>query len=210
MALSDLYSNLQLLLRWVHVLAGIIWLGHLYFFNFVNVPFQGTISPDVKKVVNPLLLTRALFWFRWGAMATLAAGLALFTQIYMYTPGMGFGPSELFRAADGEVTGRALWIMLGMTLGTFMWFNVWFVIWPAQQKILRGLRDGVPASPALPARVLVVSRLNTVLSGPMLFGMLAATHYGGFNLVTALVAMGLGAAALWHVIAVAPRVGKTL
>lgn len=210
MALSDLYSNLQLLLRWVHVLAGIIWLGHLYFFNFVNVPFQGTISAEVKKVVNPLLLTRALFWFRWGAMATFAAGLALFTQIYMYTPGLGFGPSELFRATDGQVTGRALWIMLGMTLGTFMWFNVWFVIWPAQQKILRGIRDGAPAPSALPARVLVVSRLNTVLSGPMLFGMLAATHYGGFNLVTALVAMGLGAAALWHVIAVAPKVGKTL
>ena len=87
MALTDLYSNVQMLLRWVHVLAAVIWLGHLYFFNFVNVPFQGAIGVDLKKTVNPELLGRALWWFRWGAMVTFLAGLALFTQLYMYTPG---------------------------------------------------------------------------------------------------------------------------
>src|SRR5688572_22876428 len=113
MALMDLYSNVHLLLRWLHVLAGIVWIGHLYFFNFVNVPFQGTIGADVKKVVNPQLLTRALWWFRWGAMITFIIGLALFTQLYMYTPGVGFGPSELF-STDTGITGRAMWIMMGM------------------------------------------------------------------------------------------------
>ena len=74
MALTDFFSNLQLLIRWLHVMAGIVWIGHLYFFNFVNIPFQGTIGGDVKKVVNPQLLTRALWWFRWGAMITFLAG----------------------------------------------------------------------------------------------------------------------------------------
>jgi len=210
MALSDLYSNLHLLLRWFHVLAGLVWVGHLYFFNFVNVPFQGTIGPEVKKVVNPQLLTRALFWFRWGAMFTFVLGLLLFTQLFMYTPGTGFGPSDLFRGADGAVTGRAMWIMLGMTFGIVMWFNVWFVIWPAQKKILGGLISGVAADAALPKRALLFSRINTVLSGPMLFGMLAGSHYGGFNLVTALVATLLGGAAMWHFITLAPRVGRSL
>ena len=104
--LTDLYSNLQLLLRWIHVLAGIVWIGHLYFFNFVNLQFQGTIGADIKKVVNPQLLGRAFWWFRWGAMTTFVVGLLLFTQLYMYTPGVGFGPSELFSTVDG-LTGRA-------------------------------------------------------------------------------------------------------
>jgi uncharacterized membrane protein len=142
-------------------------------------------------------------------MFTLLAGLALFTQIYMYTPGLGFGPSEVFSGADG-MTGRAIWILFGMVLGIVMWFNVWFIIWPAQQKIIRGVRDGKPADPALPKRAALASRINTVLSGPMLFGMLAATHYGGFNLVSALVATVLGAAALWHFIALGPKVGKSI
>ena len=86
MALSDLFTNVQLLLRWIHVFAGIVWIGHLYFFNFVNIPFQGTIGPDVKRVVNPQIMSRALWWFRWGAMITFVAGLLLFTQLYMYDP----------------------------------------------------------------------------------------------------------------------------
>ena len=81
MALSDLFTNVQLLLRWIHVFAGIVWIGHLYFFNFVNIPFQGTIGPDVKKVVNPQIMSRALWRFRWGAMITFVAGLLLFTQL---------------------------------------------------------------------------------------------------------------------------------
>jgi len=207
MALTDLYSNLQLLLRWIHVLAGIIWIGHLYFFNFVNVPFQGTIGADVKKVVNPALIGRALWWFRMGAMTTFVVGLLLFVQLYMYVPGVGFGPSDLFSTADG-MTGRAWWILLGMLLGTIMWFNVWFVIWPAQQKILAGVRDGTAVDPALPRRALKASRINAYLSGPMLFGMLAPNHYGGINLVTAVIAIGLGMLAVWRMINLAPQVGK--
>ena len=207
MALTDLYSNLQFLLRWIHVLAGVIWIGHLYFFNFVNVPFQGSIPADVKKVVNPPMLGRAFWWFRWGAMITLLAGLALFTQLYMYTPGVGFGPTELWSTADG-MTGRAWWILIGMLLGFAMWANVWFVIWPAQAKILPAVRDGQPVDPALPKKAFAASRANVYMSGPMLFGMLGANHYGAFNLVTAVVAIALGLFAIWWAIKTSPTVGK--
>ncbi|OFV91352.1 MAG: hypothetical protein A3G76_04320 [Acidobacteria bacterium RIFCSPLOWO2_12_FULL_65_11] len=207
--MSDLYSNCQLLLRWIHVMAGIAWIGHLYFFNFVNLPFQGTIGADIKKVVNPQLITRALWWFRWGAMATFIVGLLLFTQLYMYIPGVGFGATELFSNEQG-LTGRAIWILLGMTFGTIMWFNVWFIIWPAQQKILRGVRDGVPADPALPKRAALTSRVNTYLSAPMLFGMLSATHYGAINFVTGVVTIALGLFAIWWAYQTAPKVGTSI
>jgi uncharacterized membrane protein len=152
----------------------------------VNVPFQGAIPGDVKKTVNPELLGRALWWFRWGAMLTLLAGLALFTQLYMYTPGVGFGPTELLRTTDG-VTGRGAWIMMGVTIGIFMWINVWFVVWPAQRRILQAVRDGQTVDPKLPKRALHVSRVNAYLSGPLLFAMLAPNHYGAFNHFTAFV-----------------------
>ena len=208
MALSDLYPNVQLLLRWIHVIAGIAWIGHLYFFNFVNIPFQGTIGADVKKTVNPQLLTRALWWFRWGAMTTFISGLLLFTQLYMYSDS-SFGPTEVFMNAQG-LTGRAIWILMGMLFGTIMWINVWFIIWPAQKKILTGVRDGVPASPALPKRAALASRTNTYLSAPMLFGMLAANHYGAINVVTAVIAIALGLVAIWWAYKTSPKVGTSL
>ena len=209
MALGDLYSNVHLLLRWIHVIAGIVWIGHLYFFNFVNVPFQGTIGADVKKVVNPQLITRALWWFRWGAMTTFIVGLLLFTQLYMYVPGVGFGVSDQF-STDAGITGRAIWILIGMLFGTVMWFNVWFIIWPAQKKVLTAVRDGVPPNPALPKRALLASRTNTYLSGPMLFGMLAPNHYGAINGLTAVLAIALGLVAIWWAIKTSPTVGTSL
>ncbi len=209
MAQTDLFTNLQFLLRWLHVIAGIVWIGHLYFFNFVNVPFQGTIGADVKKVVNPQLLARALWWFRWGAMTTFIIGLVLFTQLYMYQPGAGFGPSDLW-STDQGMTGRALWILFGMLLGSVMWFNVWFIIWPAQRKVLIGIRDGKPADPALPKRALLASRTNTYLSAPMLFGMVGATHYGAFDVSAAIVTIAIGLVAAWAAIKASPKVGASL
>jgi uncharacterized membrane protein len=207
MALTDLYSNIQLLVRWLHVLAGIVWVGHLYFFNFVNVPLQASLDDPAKKIVNPKLMPRALWWFRWGAMITFLAGLFLFTQIYMYTPGEGFGPSSVFTDPEtGKMTGRAIWITLGLLLGTIMWFNVWFVIWPTQKKILSG-KYSSEQLPGARKRALMFSRTNTYLSGPMLFGMLAPSHYGAINPVTALVAIGLSLIVIWHMIKFSPKVG---
>jgi uncharacterized membrane protein len=208
MALTDLYSNVHLLVRWLHVIAGIVWIGHLYFFNFVNVPLQGALDDAGKKAVNPKLLPRALWWFRWGAMITFLAGLVLFTMSYMYTPGVGFGPSNLFSDELG-ITSRALWILIGMLLGTIMWFNVWFIIWPAQKKILSGK---VPPDqlPAVRKRALLVSRVNTYLSGPMLFGMLAPAHYGAINWVSFVVFALVAVVAAWLAIACSGKVGTSV
>ena len=190
MALSDLYGNLNILLRWLHVIAAVTWLGHLYFFSFVNVPLQAALDDAGKKAVNSKLMPRALWWFRWGAMMTFLAGLLLFTMNYMYAPGTGFGPTPLFRDAEG-VTARAIWIMFGMFFATIMWFSVWFIVWPAQKKMLQGKATAAEL-PALRRRVFWTSRVNTYLSGPMLFGMLAPSHYGAFNTLTLLIALAIG------------------
>ncbi len=208
MAVTDLFTNAQLFLRWLHVWVGIIWIGHLYFFNFVNVPLQGALDDAAKKLVNPKLMPRALWWFRWGAMFTFLSGLILFSLTYMYTEGAGWGPNALFRGDEG-VTGRAVWILFGTLLGTIMWFNVWFIIWPTQKAILSGK---VPADrlPAARKRALLTSRINAFLSGPMLFGMLAPAHYGAVNAVTLVVATALGLIAIWHAIHFSGKVGQSV
>lgn len=209
MALSDWFSNFSLLIRWIHVIAGIAWIGHLYFFNFVNIPLQGTLDDAAKKAVNPKLLPRALWWFRWGAMVTFIAGLVLFTMTYMYTPGQGFGSNNLFQDFDGSLTGRATWILLGMLFGTIMWFNVWFIIWPAQKNMLSGK---VPQDklPSVRKRALLASRTNTFLSGPMLFGMLAPAHYGAFSWVTFIVVVVLAVIAAWWAIKTSSTAGSSV
>jgi uncharacterized membrane protein len=208
MALTDLYTNLHLLFRWLHVIAGITWIGMLYFFNFVNVPLQGVLDDAAKKAVNPQLMPRALWWFRWGAMTTFLAGWVLFSMIYMYQPETGWGPNQLFRDETG-LTDKAVWILVGMTLGTIMWFNVWFVIWPTQKKLLSGQ---VPPEKIADERKKagLFSRINTFLSGPMLFGMLAANHYGAVNLFTVLLFCAVGAAGIWVAIFHTTKVGHSV
>ncbi|MBI3299753.1 MAG: urate hydroxylase PuuD [Elusimicrobia bacterium] len=164
---------IHLFARWLHVWFGIIWIGFLYFFNFVNIPLQGALDDAGKKAVNPQLMPRALFWFRWGAMMTFVFGWVLYVINYMYIPSEGFGPNALFHSA------RHAWILMGMLLGTIMWFNVWFIIWPAQ-KLLLGGKAGDQAA-AIRAKAGKASRINTYLSGPMLFGMLGAPHFGQGN-----------------------------
>ncbi len=208
MALGDFYSNFHLFFRWLHVIAGITWIGHLYFFNFVNIQFQGAIDDATKKGANPHLMPRALWWFRWGAMITFIAGLILFTMIYMYTPGVGFGPTALWSDYSG-MTGRAIWLSLGMILGSIMWFNVWFIIWPTQ-KIILGGKAQAEQLPALRAKAAKFSRINTYLSGPMLFGMLAPSHYGAANTVTIIVAVAIGLVAIFHAYKTSAKVGKTI
>ncbi|HTL69935.1 MAG TPA: urate hydroxylase PuuD [Candidatus Eisenbacteria bacterium] len=205
MALSDWYSNIQFFLRWLHVLFGIIWIGHLYFFNFVNVPLQGVLDDATKKLVNAKLILRALWWFRWGAMVTFITGWLIFTLVYMYSPDAGFGPTALFMTPDG-IASRAVWILFGMTLGTIMWFNVWFVIWPAQKSMFQG-KVAAENLPAVRKRALLASRLNTFLSAPLLFAMLAPQDYGSVNLVTLVAVSAIGAAVIWHFIKISSKVG---
>ena len=162
-------STLHAIFRWFHIIAGITWIGHLYFFNFVNLPFQGGLDKELKPKVNPPLVLRALYFFRWGAMWTFLFGLALFALIYWPWGGA-------FWDADGRVSPRAMWIMFGGLLGSIMWFNVWFIIWPRQKKILGAMLGGPPAPPTAAPQATLASKINTYLSGPMLWGMVAGSH----------------------------------
>lgn len=199
-------ATVQLLLRWFHIFASIVWIGHLYFFNFVNVPFQGVLEKELKPRVNPPLLLRALWWFRWGAMLTVLFGLMLFAMLYW--PGGGY-----LWDADGGMSRRGMWMLLGGLLGIIMWVNVWFVIWPAQKKIIGGMTSGTPAPPEVPKRALLFSRINTFLSAPMLVGMIAASHQDVWSVMPAwahgvFIVIVLGA--IHGAIKSSPKVGTSL
>lgn len=199
----------QFFFRWLHVIAGITWIGHLYFFNWVNGPLQAVLDDAGKKAVNPKLMPRALWWFRWGAMITFLSGLILFTMIFLYLPGAGFGMNALMRD-DMGLTDRSRWIMWGMLFGTVMWFNVWFVIWPRQKKILGGTASPEEL-PKLRSQAALASKVNTYLSGPMLVGMLAANHMNlgfGYGLLAGFSAVALFL--IWGAYAHAAKVGTSI
>jgi len=183
---DDVPSLVSVLIRFGHIIFGIVWLGHLYFFNLVNVPFQGDLDKELKPKVNPKLLLRAFWWFRWGAMWTLIFGLLLFGYKYFH--------QGLFYTEEGHVSVRAGWIMFGMLLGIIMWFNVWFVIWPRQKLILGGMAAGTPHPDAakLAATAGKASRFNTYASGPMLFGMIVPNNYSGWTHSGIIIALVLG------------------
>jgi uncharacterized membrane protein len=126
----------------------------------------------------------------------------------MYTPGVGFGPSEIWSNLDG-ITGRAIWISLGMLFGTIMWFNVWFVIWPTQKAIFGG-KFTAEQLPAARKKAALFSRINTYLSGPMLFGMLAGPHYGAFNIVTFIVVLVIAKVVVFGFYKLSASVGKSV
>ncbi len=168
MALFSDMTGWLFLLRWIHFLAGITWIGILYYFNFVQVPFFAETEAPVRVGAQQKLLPRAMWWFRWGAMFTFIAGwLMLFIKAHQ----------------GGFFAGSYGWtILLGGLLGSIMWANVWFVIHPKQKIVIQNAIDtgaGRPANPAAPpagARAGLASRTNTALSIPMLFFMGAASH----------------------------------
>lgn len=200
----DLFSDVRFFIRWAHVLCGIIWVGHLHFFNFVYYLPRQERAGSARK--QPVLMPRALWWFRWAAMATFLAGLALFTLTYLYTPGVGFGPSPLLVSDEG-FTPQGRWILLGAGLGTLMWFNVWFVTWPLHRRMLAG---EIPEAelPAARRRVSRFSRFNTYLSGPMLLGMLAPSHLGILSPTMLVVSVALAVGAMWLALQVSPKYGS--
>ena len=148
--------------RWLHVLSGVMWIGLLWYFNFVQIPNMPNIPDDQKPAVSKVIAPAALWWFRWGAMATIITGLILgYINGYLHTAMtltlMGGGsPNELF-------------IGIGMWLGIIMWFNVWFVIWPNQKKALGIVEADAEVKAASARTAMLFSRTNTMLSIPMLF-----------------------------------------
>jgi uncharacterized membrane protein len=154
--------------RWLHVISGILWIGLLYYFNFVQIPSMPKIPDEQKPAVSKVIAPEALFWFRWAAMSTIFFGIIL-ALLNRY-----FVDAVLLGITSGG--GRNTVIGIGMWLGTIMWFNVWFVIWPNQQKAL-GLVEATPDAKKAAARIaMLVSRTNTMLSVPMLYCMIAAQN----------------------------------
>ena len=142
----------EFLFRWFHVLAGIVWIGMLYYFNFVQGEYFKVAAADAKADATKLLVPRALGWFRFGALVTFLTGLYLLHSVA--------------KTANG-------YILIGALLGTLMFLNVWLIIWPAQ-KIVIGVREGDAAKAA--PRALLASRTNTLFSLPMLWGMLGSKN----------------------------------
>jgi uncharacterized membrane protein len=161
------------LLRWIHFLAGITWIGLLYYFNLVQTPFfAGAEAPVRTGMIAGGLVSRALWWFRWGAMVTFLAGWL----IILHKMGQ-FGLLGFFNTSYGWA------IFFGGMLGSLMWFNVWFVIWPAQQVVIASATQvskggqAIAEAAARGQRAGFASRTNTLLSIPMLFFMGAASHF---------------------------------
>ncbi len=153
---------------WFHVLAGVVWIGLLYYFNFVQVPAVGQALADKDPgpaAINKYVAPRALLWFRWGAVATWLTGVGALQNL---TEG---GAVKAFTLAEGmQVIGIGAW------LGTIMLFNVWVLIWPNQKKIL-GMVEATPEQIASAKKVaLMASRTNTLLSIPMLMCMTGHGH----------------------------------
>ena len=156
------------ILRYLHVLSGIMWIGLLWYFNFVQIPNMPKIPDEQKPAIGKVIAPAALWWFRWGAMATIITGLLL-AHINGYLV-----DAILLGISDGVAKHTAIGI--GMWLGTIMWFNVWFVIWPNQQRAL-GIVDVDADTKAASARTaMLFSRTNTLLSIPMLFAMATAQN----------------------------------
>ena len=164
--------------RWLHIASGVMWIGLLWYFNFVAAPTMPKIPDELKPALGRFITPAALFWFRWSAMATIILGIGLAAMsnylVEAYTLDLSQG------TAGWPVVPKYLSIGIGMWLGTIMWFNVWFVIWPNQQKALNigGKYPDLPAAEKAAAAKTagMFSRINTLLSIPMLFAMVAAGH----------------------------------
>jgi uncharacterized membrane protein len=223
-------EGLEAIFRWLHVFAGIIWIGHLYFFNWVNGPLQTKLDGPTKKAVVPELMPRALYWFRWGAAHTWITGFLLLGLVYymgeqtlatgatwsggaivmivvsflaflLYDAIWKSGLAANLRAGVivsfallaiivalfvhlGQFSYRGTLIHTGVLFGTTMAFNVWFRIWPSQQKIIRAVKNGEAPDANLVKLAGLRSRHNTYMSVPLLWSMIGqhTTYFAGGNL----------------------------
>jgi uncharacterized membrane protein len=155
----------QFAMRWLHVTAGVMWIGLLWYFNFVQTPSMPKIPDEQKPAISKVIAPTALFWFRWAAMATIVLGLIL-----------AWMNGYLVQALTLQKPFTA--IGLGAWLGTIMWFNVWFIIWPNQKKALGIVTVSPEEKAAAAKRAGMASRINTMLSIPMLYFMVAQSHGG--------------------------------
>ncbi len=165
-------EGLIMVLRWIHFFAGVAWIGHLYYFNFVQGAFLAEVDAPVKNQALAKLAPRALWWFRWGAMGTFLSGLGMLAIV-----GKDLG-GDFFQTSYG------IYIYTGALLGTLMFLNVWLIIWPRQKVIVASALSVIgggqanPEAAKLGPGALLASRTNVLFSIPLLFFMGASRHLG--------------------------------
>jgi len=159
--------------RWLHVLSGILWIVLLYYFNFVQVPSMGGFSADYKAELfkDGSIVRRALHWFRMGANLTLLFGIILY---YGLVSGDMFSADQTAHAAGWD-------IRIGALFAIIMWANVMFIIWPNQKKVIGMVEATADEKAAAGKKALMASRINTLLSIPMLLLMIASAHFQMFS-----------------------------
>ena len=205
--------GIEMLARYGHIISGITWIGLLYYFNFVQTPAFAAFEAGARTDATAKLVPRAIWWFRWAAMSTLAFGLLLYV---LYSMG-DYNPYEEMDAIN------VIGINTGVFFALIMWANVWFVIWPAQRKAIANAQatvageQGTPPTPEEMRRAATASRTNTFLSIPMLFFMVAAGHLlspqffdtseGGSRVIWYIVVVVVGAVAEYIALK-APAVGS--
>src|SRR5262245_16511054 len=159
------HSWFAFLFRWLHVLSGVMWVGLLWYFNFVRIPSRPKSPDEQKPAISKVIAPEALFWFRWAALSTVVTGLILALM-----------NGYLFNAILFSGGGKERLIGLGMWLGLIMAFNVWYIIWPNQQKALGMVEASADEKKAAARIAMLTSRFNTMLSIPMLYCMVGAQN----------------------------------
>ena len=156
------------LFRYLHVVSGVMWIGLLWYFNFVQIPSMPKIPDEQKPAITKVIAPAVLFWFRWAALSTIITGLIVaYLNGYIH---------EALALGIGSGGGKNTAIGIGMWLGLIMAFNVWVIIWPNQKKVL-GIIEASPEEKAISAKkALIASRTNTLLSLPMLLCMVMAQN----------------------------------
>ncbi|MBC8018172.1 MAG: urate hydroxylase PuuD [Verrucomicrobia bacterium] len=157
--------------RWLHVISGTMWIGLLWYFNFVQIPNMGEIPDEQKPAIGKVIAPAALWWFRWSAMATIVTGLILAWMNGYLWDALSLGLTD---------NGSSMPIGIGMWLGIIMWINVWFGIWPNQNRALGIVDASIKENSASAKTAMLFLRANTLLSIPMLFCMVGMSH-GGFG-----------------------------
>ena len=157
----------QAVFRWMHVFFGILWIGLLYYFNFVQIRKMPDIPAELKPAISKFIAPEALFWFRWAALLTWVMGMILAISRGYLLEAATLGLAGGYDSSQVGFT----FIGVGMWLATIMFFNVWAFIWPAQ-KIALGIKDGTAEEKAAAGKkAMMFSRINTLLSLPMLTAM---------------------------------------
>ena len=160
------YTFLTFIFRWLHVLSGVMWIGLLWYFNFVQIPSMPNIPDDQKPAISKVIAPKALFWFRWAALATLITGVVLaHLNGYLHN-------AMTLNTYDAKY----FMIGIGMWLGIIMAFNVWVIIWPNQKKALGIITVDAKEKASAAKKAMLFSRTNTLLSIPMLYCMVGAQN----------------------------------